>query len=292
MVRRDDALRGLQRDLTGRQFDSATVLDVSDGGSAGFLVRVRSGKRIHPHVLVVPVDETSLAFDRGLDQPLSPDDVEQWTQGVDTWLMIELDTGVLRSGQRVTLEDGTVAVDPSLDRSPTGPWYVYDVPMERPTSAGQRRILRRLLRRLLSGGNRSFVTLGDDIEMEPDPAPGSYLSGFGFDVTPGPAICAAGRLVRWLQLFPDGSSGAVPIGQLVVAWRDRSRTVAALEHLEMRPSVTRDAMEHLVLTGVHDAADAGARSIEYRCADRRGLGQDLPWASMDDVSRLDAADVP
>lgn len=292
MVRRDEALRGLQRELTGRQFYSSTVLDVSDGGSAGFLVRVRSGKRLQPHVLAISADERSLAFDHGLDQPLSPDDVQEWTRGVVTWLMVELDTGVLRTGQRVTLEDGTVAVDPARDRVPTGPWYVTYVPLERPSRAGQRRIRRRLLWRLAPGGHRRVVTLGDDMEMEPDPAPGSYLSEVGFDVAPGRAICAAGRLVRWLQLFRDSSGGAAPIGQLVVAWRDQPQAVAALEQLELKPSATRGAIEELVLTGVHDAADAGARWIEYRCDDRSGLGPDLPWESVDDVPRLNVADVP
>jgi hypothetical protein len=63
MVGRDEALEALRREVTGRDFEFATVLGVTDGGPAGFLVRVRSGRRFHPHVLMLAADEQSLAFD-------------------------------------------------------------------------------------------------------------------------------------------------------------------------------------------------------------------------------------
>jgi hypothetical protein len=184
VVGRDEALRALQRMVTGHEFEHATVLEVTDGGPAGFLLRVRAGQRIHAHTLIVAADEQSLALEHSIGEPLESDDVETWADGVYYWLMEELDTGVLRWGGRVTLDDGTVAVDPSLEADASPQWWdVSEVPLDRPTRAGQRRLLWAALR----ARRRSFVTIGDHVPHEPDPTPGGYLREAGFEVGPGRA---------------------------------------------------------------------------------------------------------
>lgn len=105
MVGRDEALQLLRRVITGRGFVIATVLEVTDGGSDGSLLRVRSGRRLQAHTLVVAADEHRLALDHGLGLPLDDDDVQRWAHAVSTWLAEQLDTGVLRWGSRVTLPD-------------------------------------------------------------------------------------------------------------------------------------------------------------------------------------------
>jgi hypothetical protein len=287
VVGREEALQELRRVVTGCEFEFATVLEVTDGGSDGFLLGVRSGRRLHSHTLVVAADERSLALDHSAGEPLPEDDVQLWAQLVVTWLAEQLDTGVLRWGQRVTLPDGTVAIDPTLEPEPSSPWWVSPVPLERPTPEAQRR-LRRLAR---DRRQDHVVILGDSIGSEPDPAPGGYLRDVGFDVRAGRAAHAEGRLIEWWQLYLDDTGGSPPAGQLVVAWREGSETVAQLEYLESKPSVPRAAVERLVLAGVHAAADAGAEVIEHRLdADHLQLG--LPWQPEDGVMRLNAADVP
>lgn len=284
MVGRDEALTALRREVTGRELEFATVLEVTDGGPDGFLVRVRGGPRLHPHTLVVGADEQSLALGHSLGEPLPPDDVQLWT--LVMWLMEQLDTGVLRWGQRIRLTDGTVAIDPTLDPEPSNPWWVSPVPLERPTRAGQRR-----LRRLVRGRRRgSVVILGDRMGSEPDPAPGGQLRDVGFDVRQGRAAHTEGRLVQWLQLYLDDSVASPPAGQLVVAWRN-AKAVVQLEHLECKGSVPQGALQGLVLAGVQAAADAGAHVIEHRLdVELRQL--DLPWQREDGAMRLNAADVP
>ena len=131
--------------MTGRAFEFATVLEVTDGGPDGFLLRVPSGRRRHPHTLVVAADERSLALDHSVGEPLHDDDVGLWAHWVVTWLTEQLDTGVLRWGQRITLSDGAVAIDPRLEPEPSNPWEISPVPLGRPTRAGQRQ-LQRLVR--------------------------------------------------------------------------------------------------------------------------------------------------
>lgn len=289
MVGRDEGLRALRHRVTGQEFARAAVLEISDGGSAGFLLRVRAGRRLHPHIVVVAADEQSLIVDHLIGEPLERDDAEAWAEGVYWWLMEELDTGVLRRGPRVTLDDGTVAVDPALDTD-TSPqrWDVSEVPLVRPTRAGRRRLLWTAIR----AGRRSFVTIGDHVPEEPDPTPGGYLEEVGLDVEPGRTAHAEGRLIRWYQLFPNESHASTPLGQLVVSWRDEAEGVAQLEHLEPQPRTPHAAVEQLMLAGVHDAADAGARWIEHRLEDARGLDLDLPWHRAAGAMRLSAADVP
>jgi hypothetical protein len=51
VVGRDEALEELRRAFTGHEFHDATVLEVTDGGPEGFLLRVRGGQRLaHAHV--------------------------------------------------------------------------------------------------------------------------------------------------------------------------------------------------------------------------------------------------
>jgi hypothetical protein len=289
VVGRDEALRALRGKVAGREFEYATVLEVSDGGSAGFMLRVRAGQRLHPHTLILAVDEKSLTLEHSIGEPLETDDAETWADGVYYWLMEELDTGVLRRGGRVTLDDGTVAVDPSLETDASHqPWYVSEVPLDRPTRAGQRRLLWTALR----ARRRSFVTIGDHVPHEPDPTPGGYLREAGFEVGPGRAAHADGRLIQWLQLFRDDRHASLPLGQLVVSWRDEPEGVAQLEHLECKPQAPHAAVEQLMLAGVHDAADAGARWIEHRLDHADDLDLGLPWQTADGVMRLSAADVP
>ncbi|TVR25476.1 MAG: hypothetical protein EA387_03865 [Nitriliruptor sp.] len=287
MVGRDEALEALHREVAGHAFEYATGLDVTDGGSAGFLVRVRAGQRLRPATLVVAADEHSLALDHGVDEPLPADDAQMWALGVLTWLTEQLDTGVLRWGRRITLPDGTAAIDPSIHPGPASPWWVSPVPLQRPTRAAQRQ-LRRAAR---SEGGR-VVTLGGSIELQPDPAPGGHLRHAGLDVRPGRAAAAAGRLVAWLQLHLDDSGGSPPAGQFVVAWGDGWETVVQLEHLEYQPSAPRAAIEELLLAGLHAAADAGARVIEHRLDDRELLHLGLPWRPEGGALRLDPADIP
>lgn len=287
MIGRDEALEALRREVEGREFEFATVLEVTDGGPGRFLLRVRGGQRLHPHTLVVAADEQSLAVDHSVGEPLDSDDARLWVDGVVLWLMEQLDTGVLRWGRRITLPDGSVAIDPQLQPEPTSPWWLNAVPLERPTRAGRRR-----LRRMARSRRRShFVTL-DDFGSEPDPAPGGHLRDVGFDVRPGRAAHAEGRLVEWLQLYLDDSGASPPAGQLVVAWHDRSEAVVQLEHLECEPSVPGGAVEELVLAGVHAAADAGARFIEHRFDDVNVVQLGFPWRPKGGAMRLDAADVP
>ena len=288
MLDRDEALQVLRREVAGREFEFATVLEVSDGGPGGFLLRVRSGQRLRPHTLVVAADEQGLALDHSLGEPLPADDVQLWADGAAMWLMEQLDTGVLRWGRRITLSDGTVAIDPTLEPGPSSPWWISPVPLERPTRAGQRQ-LRRVARRRRTS---HVVMLGDSIGSELHPAPGGHLRDMGFDVRPGRAAHANGRLVKWLQLYLDDRIGSPPVAQLVVAWRDRSEVVAHLEHLECKPTVPEGAVEELVVAGVHAAADAGGRVVECRFDDAENLQGGLPWQSEDGVLRLHASDVP
>ena len=287
MIARDEALEALHREVAGHAFAYATGLDVTDGGPAGFLVRVRAGQRLQPAALVVAADEHSLALDHGVDEPLPEDDVQMWALGVLTWLTEQLDTGVLRWGRRITLSDGTAAIDPSIHPGPASPWWVSPVPLLRPTPPGQRQ-LRRAARRRRGG----LVTLGGSIELQPDPAPGGHLRHAGLDVGPGRAASAEGRLVAWLQLHLDDSRGSPPAGQLVVAFGEGSETVVQLEHLEYQPSAPRAAIEDLVLAGLHAAADAGARVVEHRFDDQDLLQSGLPWRPGDGALRLDVADIP
>jgi len=217
-------------------------------------VRVRSGQRLQPHILVVAVDAQSLALDHLVGELLQADDVQLWADGVVWWLMQLLDTGVLRWGRRITSSDDTVAIDPMLEPEPSSPWGISEVSLERPTRAGQRRLRRRTRRR----GTSDVVILGDSIASGPDPAPVGHLGGLGFDVRPGRAAHAEGRLVGWLQLHLDDRGASPPVGQLVVAWLEESEAVVQLEHLGCKPSIPECAVEELVLTGVYAAADAGA----------------------------------
>jgi len=259
VVDRDEALEALRHEVTGREFEFATVLEVTDGGPVGFLVRVRAGRRLHPHVLVLAADEQSLALDYLVGEPLQDDDVQLWAEGVVWWLMEQLDTGVLRWGRRITLPDGTVAIDPTLEPGPASPWRVGSVPLERPTRAGQRR-LRRIARRQ----GRSHVVILGDIRSEPDPAPGGHLRNVGFDVRPGRTAHAEGRLVAWLQLHLDDRGGSPPVGQLVVAWRDEDEAVVVLEGLECTASIPEGAVAELMLAGVHAAAASSSTGSTTR----------------------------
>ncbi|MTV25855.1 hypothetical protein FTX61_10605 [Nitriliruptoraceae bacterium ZYF776] len=286
MVGRDAALRALRHRVTGREFAYATVLEVTDGGPNGFLLRVRAGQRRHPHILIVAADEQSLTLDHLIGEPLESDDAEAWADGVYYWLMEELDTGVLRRGRRVTLDDGTMAVDPSLETDASSPpWDVSAVPLDRPTRTGRRRLRWTALR----ARRRSFVTIGGHIPHEPDPTPGGYLQEAGFDVTTGRAAHAEGRLIEWLQLFANERHASALLGQLVVSWRDEHDAVAQLKHLECGPQTPQVAVEQLVLAGVHDAADTGARWIEHRFHHTADLDLGLPWQSATGVMRLDTA---
>lgn len=296
MVRRDEALAALRREVEGRRFWSATVVEVTDGGVDGFVLRVRSGQRLDLHTLVLAADEDSLALDHAIGERLHTDDVQVWADGVVIYLMEQLDTGVLLWGRRITLEDGTVAIDPTLEPGPSSPFSVSSVPSQRLTEPAQRRVDRLgpldRLRLLVRGGRGSVVVQVDPAELEPDPHPGGHLRDAGLDVRPGRAAHADGRLVAWLQLFLDDRGGAPPVGQLVVTWRDESAAVAQLEHLECRPAATRAATEEMVIAGLHAAADAGARWIEHRIGDIDRLELGLRWLSEGDVRRLDAAEVP
>ena len=294
---RDEALEALRREVSRRDFEGATVLEVTDGGPSGFLVHVRSGQRLHPHTLVVAADQSSLSLDYSTGDRLPAADVQLWADGLCLWLMEQLDTGALRWGRRVTLHDGTVAIDPMLAPEPAGPWWLSSVPLERPTQAGQRQ-LRRLAKRrrsqraAMAGDSNHIVTIGGSIASEPDPTPGRHLRDAGFDIRPGRAAHTEGRLVQWLQLYLDDSGTSPPAGQLVVAWRDASQAIAALEHLECEPSVPDGAIEELMLAGVHAAADAGARVIEHRFNNAGHLEQGLAWQTEDGVRRLNTAAVP
>jgi hypothetical protein len=213
-----------------------------------------------------------------------------WADGVLIWLMEQLDTGVLRWGARVTLEDGTVAIDPSLE---TGSPVVREyVPLDRPTRAGQRRLRRLAFRRLALFGRRSGSVMFGDRELEPDPTPRGHLREARFDVGPGRTAYAGGRLIRWLQLYLDDRHGSPPVDQLVVSWPDEPAGVAQLEYLGCEPLAPHAAVEDVMLAGVHAAADAGACWIEHRFDDVDLLGLGLRWQPELGVMRLKAADVP
>lgn len=287
MVGREEALQGLRRAVTRREFEFASVLEVTDGGLDGFLVSVRSGQRLDLHVVVLAADEQALALDHSVGEPLHADDVNLWADGVVTMLMELLDTGGLRWGRRIMLSDGSVAIDPTLEPDPPSPWSISPVPLQRPTRAGQRR-LRRLMR---GTGSDHVAMLGGRITEEPDPSPGGHLRDMGFDVRPGRAAHANGRLVQWLQLYLDDSIDAPPAGQLVVARRDKTGDVVLLEHLECKPDVPQEAVEELVLAGVHAAADAGAHVIEYGPGGQH-IHSRLAWQQEGSLLRLRATDVP
>ena len=290
MVRRDEALAALRRAVEGREFASTTVLEVTDGGADGFLLRVRSGRRLALHTLVLAADEEGLTLDHSVGERLFPDDVQRWVEGVVIYLVEQLDNGVLRWGRRIGLEDGTVAIDPTLEPGPSTSTSasLSSVPLQRPTRSAGRR-----LRRLAGRGERGVVVLGGDrIEFEPGPKPGSHLLDAGLDVRPGRAAHVDGRLVAWLQLFLDDSGDSLPVGQLVVTWRDEPAAVAQLEHLECQPPASRAARGELVFAGVHAAADAGARWVEHRIDDIDRLELGMRWLPEGDVMRLNAAEVP
>jgi len=237
--------------------------------------------------VVVAADEQGLAFDHSVGEPLPADDVRLWVEGLVMMLVELFDTGGLRWGRRVTLSDGTVAIDPTLEPGPSSPWWISPVPLERPTRAGQRR-LRRLMR---GTGSDHVVMLGDRIADEPDPSSGGHLRDVGLDVRPGRTAHVDGRQIQWLQLYLDDSMEAPPAGQLVVAWRAESETVGLLEHLECKPDAPEGAVEDRVLAGVHAAADAGAHLMDYG-HDGEHLLSRLTWQQEGGILRLQAADVP
>jgi hypothetical protein len=294
VVGRDEALHALRRELIGREFAAASVLAVNDVAPVGFVLRVRAGRRIHPHTVVLAADERSLTHDHAWDEPLANDDAEQWAYRVALWLEEQFGSRVLDWGPRVVLADGTSAVDLRAEPEvmPSWPGDVSEVSLDRPTPAGHRRLRRLALRKGLGLHRRAIVVMGDGFGSEPDPAPGGHLAEAGLDVRPGRAAVAEGRLISWLQLFAHDRGGAPPVGHLVVAWRDEVDAVAELEHLEYRPQAPHGAVEHLVLVAIHGAADAGARSIEHRLDDVAHLGPVLPWQAGNGVARLDAADIP
>lgn len=116
-------MQGLRGAVTGREFEFATMLEVTDGGPDGLLVRVLSGQRLHPYALVLAADERALALDHSVGEPVQADDVDLWADGVVMMLMELLDTGGLRWGRRVTLSDGSVAIDPTLEPEPSSAWW-------------------------------------------------------------------------------------------------------------------------------------------------------------------------
>jgi len=77
VVGHDEALQGPRGEVTGREF--VTVLEVTDGGFDGIVVRVRSGRRVHPHTVVVGADEQSLATDHLTGERFNADSVQTWT---------------------------------------------------------------------------------------------------------------------------------------------------------------------------------------------------------------------
>lgn len=288
MVDRGEALEVLRQEVVGQVFASGTVLAVDEAGPVGFLVRVRAGRRIHPHTLRLAADQQSLTLDHSIGEPVADIDARSWAQGVALWLTEQLATGALRWGRRVTLPDGTVAIDPTLDPDPPSPWHVASLPLERPTADAQRRLLRMAKRR----GTRHLVTIGDRIATEPDPTPGSHLLDVGFNVHPGRTAHTQRRLIDWLQLFDHDDLHASLIGQLVVSWQDEQAATAQLEHLEHVPSIPRGAVADLVLAGVHAAADAGARQVEYRLSDLGHVTAGLGWRQVDGIWTLDATELP
>jgi hypothetical protein len=101
------------------------------------VLRARSGRRLHPHILVLAADEASLGLDHRVGEPLdAADDVQVWAEGVVWWLMELLDTGVLRWGRRVSFDSGIQAIDPSLEPGPPSPWYASDVSLQRRRERG------------------------------------------------------------------------------------------------------------------------------------------------------------
>jgi hypothetical protein len=259
MVERRDALRAMQQQLIGRRFDSAAVLDVDDGGAQGFLVRFRTGQRLAANVVVVPADPLSLATDHSVAEPLDSADASDWAQGVSIRLEELLDTGLVVWGVRVHLADGTVAIDPTCEPETTDDvWEVSTVPLDRPGRTERRRIRWLAWRKR----TRRLVVLGDEAASEPDPSPGTFLQAAGFDIGPGRRAHADGRLISWLQLYPDGSLDDDAVGQAVVVWRDHGEELAELQHLETSTDVPDEARNVLLAAAVNHAADAGARWLD------------------------------
>jgi hypothetical protein len=62
---RAQALHELRRRLTGLEFDYTTVLEIVDGGSSGFLARVRDSEQLTVHTLVLEVDPDGLGLNSG-----------------------------------------------------------------------------------------------------------------------------------------------------------------------------------------------------------------------------------
>lgn len=303
MVAAADALRALRTQLTGYAFWRATALEVVHGGGERFLVRVRSDQRRRPHTVVVPADASSLAHDLFIGEPLEGDDAEAWADGVARWLQEEIDTGLLRWGQRIDLGDGTVAIDPMAGRPSraddgAGPWSIVAVPLDRPTAAAEQRLRRQFrwrlrLKSLLTGGGWTYVVaMGDDLDHEPDPRPGGALEEVGLDVTAGREAARAGRLIAWLQLYEHDDVRAQPLGHVVVRWEDAPGETAQLACCEVVDDPPIDALEALRLAGLHAAADAGARWIDDLLVPSPWHADGLPWQSHDGVRRLDADEVP
>lgn len=286
MIGRGEALEALRRESLGRKFAFATVLEVTDGGPSGFLAHVRSGRRVHPHLLVVAGDESRLSLDAAINELLPVADAQLWARGVLMWLMVQLDTGVLRWGRRVTLPDGSVAIDPMLEPAPASPWWVSPLPLDRPTGAGS-----------VHGDDwrdGRDAAVSKSSATAPLPSRSRLRAGTCETraSTCGRAAHTDGRLVQWLQLHLDDRGRSLPVGQFVVAWQDECEAVVVLECREFEPSVPVRAVEELLLAGVHAAADAGARVIQHRTDNAEHLQRELPWQSDDGILHLRAGDVP
>lgn len=158
-----------------------------------------------------------------------------------TWLMEELDTGMVRGSPR-RLVDGRVELD-WRERSTGRPtkWYVSAVPLDSPTVSGlQVRgrwiVARRVLR------------------------PGAFLGRHGLDTRGPVAALESGQLVSWLVLWSNEVPPRV-LGHGATKLGAPSALRAELSTLQLWAEVERQAEAELISALLHDTAEMGCTEI-------------------------------
>ncbi|NUW40429.1 hypothetical protein [Nonomuraea rhodomycinica] len=188
--------------------------------------------------------------------------VEEWAADVESLLMEELDTGLVRRSRR-TVREGYVLLD-------TG-----DAPDPWP-----------------AGFSISPVPYGDDVVLSvregayairrsrsasrsPHAAePGSWLAEAGMDVTIPRQLIAEARLACWLQAYADNARGEPHVGHAAASWEDERHTIARLDVAHILPGVPSEVRQALMRVAVREVVEAGAVRVVTAIGDPelRGLG--------------------
>ncbi|MFC4122820.1 hypothetical protein [Nonomuraea zeae] len=172
--------------------------------------------------------------------------VDEWVLDVGSFLMEELDTGLVRRGRR-TVREGHVLLD-NRDAPDIWPaeYFISPVPIDddlAPSSASP-------------------------------PESGSWLAGAGLDVGVPRQLIAEARLACWFQAYVNNDRGEPFVGHAAGSWEDGRRTVARLDVVHLRPGVPSEVGEALARPAVCEVAEAGALGVvtAIDAPELRGLG--------------------